>query len=62
MAAGADASGLLRAREARFLTGVGRMKRGVTMAQAAADLARVQQALGERFPPPTAAGRRRSWI
>ena len=42
--------GLLRAREARFLTGVGRMKRGVTIAQAAADLARVQQALGEQFP------------
>ena len=42
--------GLLRVREARFLTGVGRMRPGVTIAQAAADLARVQQALGERYP------------
>jgi putative ABC transport system permease protein len=42
--------GLLRIREARFLSGVGRMKAGVTIEQAAADLARVQQALGERYP------------
>jgi putative ABC transport system permease protein len=41
---------LMRAREARFLSGVGRIKAGVTVAQAAADLARVQQALGERYP------------
>ena len=42
--------GLLRVREARFLSGVGRMRRGVTIAQAAADLQHVQQTLGERYP------------
>ncbi len=42
--------GLLRVREARFLSGVGRMKPGVTIAQATADIVRVQQMLGERFP------------
>ena len=42
--------GLMRVREARFLTGIGRMKPGVAIAQAAADLGRVQQALGERYP------------
>ena len=42
--------GLPRVREARFLSGVGRMKPGLTIAQATADLVRVQQSLGERFP------------
>ena len=42
--------GLLRVREARFLSGVGRMKPGLTIGQATADLVRVQQSLGERFP------------
>jgi predicted permease len=42
--------GLMRVREARFLSGVGRIKPGVTMAQATADLARVEQALGEQYP------------
>jgi len=42
--------GLLRVREARFLSGAGRMKPGLTIAQATADLVRVQQSLGERFP------------
>ena len=42
--------GLLRVREARFLSGVGRMKPGWTIGQATADLVRVQQSLGERFP------------
>jgi putative ABC transport system permease protein len=41
---------LVRIREARFMSGVGRMKPGVTIAQAAADLARIQQTLGEQFP------------
>src|SRR5580698_4006558 len=41
---------LLRQRDARFLSGVGRMKPGVTIQQAQADLARVQQALGEQYP------------
>jgi len=41
---------VLRVREARFLTGVGRLKPGVTIAQGTADLLRVQQSLGERFP------------
>ena len=41
---------LLRIREARFYSGVARMKPGVTIAQAQGDLARVQQQLGEEFP------------
>ncbi len=41
---------LLGVREARFLNGVGRMKPGVTIAQAQADLASVQHALGEQYP------------
>jgi putative ABC transport system permease protein len=41
---------LLRVREARFLSGIGRMKPGVTMQQAQADLARVQNDLGEQYP------------
>ncbi|HTQ54437.1 MAG TPA: ABC transporter permease [Bryobacteraceae bacterium] len=41
---------LMRLRDARFYAGVGRMKPGVTVAQAQADLARVQQRLGEQFP------------
>src|SRR4030095_9199764 len=42
--------GMLRVREARFLSGVGRMKPGVTVAQAQADLSSVQQTLAERYP------------
>jgi len=41
---------MLRIREARFLSGVGRMKPGVTITQAEADLARVQRALGDQYP------------
>lgn len=41
---------LTRIREARFYGGMGRMKPGVTMQQAQADLARVQQRLGEQYP------------
>jgi putative ABC transport system permease protein len=41
---------LLKLRDARFLAGVGRMKPGVSVAQAQGDLARVQQQLGEQFP------------
>ncbi len=37
-------------REARFLGGVGRMRRGVTIAQARSDLADVQRRLGEQYP------------
>jgi len=37
-------------REARFLGGVGRIKPGVTLADAERDLARVQAALGEQYP------------
>ncbi len=37
-------------REARFLNGIGRLKPGVTMAQAQADLARVARNLGEQYP------------
>ncbi len=40
----------LRMRENRFMTGVGRMKPGVTIEQAQADLARVEHQLGEQFP------------
>jgi predicted permease len=42
--------GMLQIREARFLSGVGRMRPGVTIPQAQADLARVQRQLGEQFP------------
>ena len=41
---------LMRMREARLYRGVGRMKPGVTIQQAQADLARVQRHLGEQFP------------
>ncbi|HEY2375481.1 MAG TPA: ABC transporter permease [Gemmatimonadaceae bacterium] len=41
---------MLATRDARFLTGVGRMKPGVTIAAAQRDLARVQAELGEEFP------------
>ncbi len=41
---------LLRARDARFLSGIGRMRPGVTIEQAQADLARVQRELGEQYP------------
>ncbi len=41
---------LMRLREARFLSGIGRMKPGVTIQQAQADLARVQHQLGEQYP------------
>jgi putative ABC transport system permease protein len=37
-------------REARFLSGVGRVRPGVTLEEAAADLARVQRTLGEQYP------------
>ena len=41
---------LLQARDARFFSGVGRIKPGVTVAQAQDDLAQVQAALGRQFP------------
>jgi putative ABC transport system permease protein len=41
---------LMRIRDARFYSGVGRMKPGVSIAQAQDDLARVQRQLGEQFP------------
>jgi len=41
---------LMRLREARFFSGIGRMKPGVTIQQAQADLARVQHELGEQYP------------
>ena len=41
---------LLRLRDARFVLGIGRLKAGVTIAQARADLDRVQQGLGQSFP------------
>jgi putative ABC transport system permease protein len=41
---------LLRQREARFLTGVGRLKPGVTVDQGLRDLASVQAALATTFP------------
>jgi predicted permease len=42
--------GLMRVREARFLTGIGRMRVGVSIAEARADLARVERQLGEQYP------------
>jgi predicted permease len=44
------APGLMRVRGARFIGGVGRMKPGVALAEARADLARVQAALGKQYP------------
>ncbi len=41
---------LARLRDARFYSGVGRMKPGVTIQQAQANLASVQKALGEEYP------------
>lgn len=41
---------MLRMRDARFIGGVGRMRPGVTLADAHADLMRVQHALGDQFP------------
>jgi putative ABC transport system permease protein len=41
---------MLRMRDARFLSGVGRMKPGVTVRQAQADLAGIEHALGEQYP------------
>ena len=41
---------LLGHREARFINGVGRLKRGVTIEQAARDLAIVQESLAKQFP------------
>lgn len=42
--------GLMRVREARFLSGVARLKPGVTIDQASSDLATVQAALARQFP------------
>ena len=42
--------GLLARRDARFLSGVGRMKAGVTIRQAQTDLANLARALGEKYP------------
>jgi putative ABC transport system permease protein len=44
------AADMLSVREARFITGVGRLKTGMTLDQGRQDLARIQRALGERFP------------
>jgi putative ABC transport system permease protein len=41
---------LLRQRDARFMSGVGRLQPGFTIDRARADLAAVQNALGEQFP------------
>lgn len=42
--------GLFQIREARFLSGIGRLRPGVTLADGRDDLARVQQQLGTQFP------------
>jgi putative ABC transport system permease protein len=44
------APSLMRMRENRFLIGVGRMKPGVSIEQAQADLARIERELGQQFP------------
>jgi len=41
---------LLQARQARFLAAIGRLKPGVTVEQAQADLTAIQARLGEQFP------------
>lgn len=43
-------TGLLQVRQARFLSGVGRMRPGVTLAQARADLGAVQATLAKTYP------------
>ena len=54
-------AGLLRVREARFLSGIGRLKTGVThWHRPRPTCARVQQALGERYPASDKGGRHRS--
>ena len=55
------APGLLAVREARFLSGVGRLKPGVTIAQAHDDLDRVQRELGEQFPKTDAGWSAELW-
>jgi putative ABC transport system permease protein len=42
--------GLMRNRDARFFSGIGRMKPGVTISAARAELSRVQADLGREFP------------
>ena len=42
--------GLLRQRDARFVSGVARLKSGVTLAQAQSEVRRAAQRLGEQFP------------
>jgi predicted permease len=42
--------GLMRVREARFMSGVGRLRPGVTVESGAANLAAVQDALAREFP------------
>jgi predicted permease len=44
------APGLFAVREARFISGVGRLRPGVTLDEARSDLARVQRTLGEQYP------------
>jgi putative ABC transport system permease protein len=44
------APGLMHARDARFLSGVGRLRRGVSVDAAQRDLVRVQSELGREFP------------
>lgn len=41
---------MMQMRNARFYSGIGRMKRGVTIQQAQSDLASVEKALGEEYP------------
>jgi putative ABC transport system permease protein len=41
---------LMQTRDARFLSGIGRIRPGVTLEQARADIASVQHALGEQHP------------
>lgn len=41
---------MLQVREARFMTGIARLKPGVTLDQGRQDLLRIQTALGEQFP------------
>ncbi len=45
-----DPPGVLRLREARLYSAIGRLKPGVTLAQAHSDLAGVQRRLGEQYP------------
>lgn len=53
--------GLMQVRDARFMTGIGRLKPGVSLAEAHDDLDRVQRALGSTYPKTDAGWSAQVW-